>query len=139
MSTRFSTNGLLALAGGFVVVASQAFQPGVTGWITFGIALGIVGVLGIAQLDRGRGRLQRALDALTGALGIWMVVASVVFTAQTLTWLSFGEGLGVVALALAGLAAHELSTERVVHALAIEDRRRDSEHDHETEPYSAAA
>jgi hypothetical protein len=79
------------------------------------------------------------LDALTGALGIWMVVASAVFTARALTWLSFGEGLGVVALALAGLTAHELSTERVVHALAIEDRRRGSEHDHETEPYSAAA
>lgn len=29
------------------------------------------------------------LDAAAGALGIWMVIASVVFTASTLTWLSF--------------------------------------------------
>jgi hypothetical protein len=79
--------------------------------------LGILAVIGAAQLDRSRGLTQRALDALTGALGIWTVVASVVFSGATLTWLSFSEGLGFVGLALAGLVAHELVTERVVHAL----------------------
>jgi heme exporter protein D len=35
-----------------------------------------------------------------------------VYTGTTLTWLSFGEGLGFVGLALIGLVAHELKTER---------------------------
>lgn len=122
MSPRFLTNVLFAVAGGVVVVVSQAFEAGVTSWVTFGIGLGILSMLGIAQLDRGRGRLQQGLDALAGALAIWMAVASMIFTEGTLSWLSFGEGLGVVALALCGLAAHELSTERVVHELAIEER-----------------
>lgn len=123
MSSRFITNLLLVLAGALVVVVSQAFGASTTGWIVFGVALGILGVAGAVQLDRGRGVPQRALDGLAGVLGIWTVIASVVFGGGTLTWLSFAEGLGFVALAVAGLVAHELSTERVVHSLAVEDRR----------------
>jgi hypothetical protein len=54
--------------------------------------------------------------AATGGLALWSAVASVVYTGTTLTWLSFGEGLGFVGIALIGLVAHELKTERVVHA-----------------------
>lgn len=120
MNPRFISNLLLALAGGFVVVVSQAFDVSATGWITFGVALGILSMLGVVQLDHGRGRLQRALDGVAAALAVWTVIASVVFDGTTLTWLSFAEGLGLVALAVAGLAVHELSSERVVHSLAIE-------------------
>jgi hypothetical protein len=123
MSPRFVTNILLALAGGFVVVVSQALGVGATGWITFGVALGILGTIGLAELDRRRGLAQRMLDGAVGILGIWTVIASVVFGGGTLTWLSFAEGLGFVGLAVAGLAVHELSTERVVHSLAVEDGR----------------
>lgn len=138
MSPRFISNLLLALAGAFVVVVSQAFSSGVTGWITFGVGLGILAMLGAAQLDRGRGLPQRVLDALGGALGIWTVIASVVFTAAALTWLSFGEGLGFVALALAGLVAHELSTERVVHSLALEPSRAAADDGRAVSQYPAA-
>jgi hypothetical protein len=123
MNPRFISNLLLALAGGFIVVVSQAFGVSMTGWITFGVALGVLAMLGVVQLDHGRGRPQRALDGVAAALGIRTVIASVVFVGTTLTWLSFAEGLGLVALAVAGHAAHELSTERVVHSLAIEDSR----------------
>jgi hypothetical protein len=119
MSPRFITNMALALAGGFLVVASQAFSPGRTGWLAFGIGIGVVVVLGAAQLDSERGSIQRALDLATGGLAIWTIVASVVFTGTTLTWLSFGEALGFVAVALAGLTAHELSSERIVQAVAM--------------------
>lgn len=51
MSPRFITNLLFALAGGFVVVASQAFSASVTGWITFGIGLGIISVLGLETVE----------------------------------------------------------------------------------------
>jgi hypothetical protein len=63
------------------------------------------------------------LDALCGTLAVWTIVVSTVFTGDTVKWLSFGEGLGFAALALAGLIAHELSTERVVHAFAVQEER----------------
>jgi hypothetical protein len=79
-------------------------------------SLGALALLALVQLDRRRGRMQRLLDAATGGLALWSAVASVVYTGTTLTWLSFGEGLGFVGIALIGLIAHELKTERVVHA-----------------------
>jgi hypothetical protein len=123
MSPRFITNLLVLLAGGFVVVASQSFGAGTTGWIAFGIALGILGVTAVAQRERRRGAFQTALDAMTGSLAGWPVVASVVFTGSALTWLSFADALGFVALAVVGLVAHEFSTERVVNSLAAPERR----------------
>lgn len=120
MSLRFATNIALMIAGGVVVVFSQAVGPGVTSWITFGVGLGILAMLAVAQVDPSRGFTQRALDAACGTLAVWTVIASVVFTGDTVMWLSFGEGLGFAALALGGLIAHELTTERVVHALAVQ-------------------
>jgi hypothetical protein len=126
MNFRFLTNVAVALVAGFVVVASQAFAIAVTGWVTFGVALGILALLGVSQLDQRRGTIQRSLDAIAGVLGVWTVVASVVFSGSTLMWLSFAEALAFVAIALAGLVAHELSTERVVHTLDVEHLNRES-------------
>lgn len=123
MSPRFISNLLLAAGGVVIVVFSQAIGSVTTGWITFGIAIGVLTMLGVVQLDRGRGLSQRALDCLTGPLAAWTIIASVVFTKGTLTWLSFAEGIGLATLALAGLVVNELSTERIVHSLAIEDGR----------------
>jgi hypothetical protein len=120
MRTRFITNLVLGAVAGFVVVASQAFAAGVTAWVTFGVAIGVLLALGAAQLDPRRALLQRALDGAVAVLAAWSVVASVVFAGATVTWLSFAEGLGFVAMAVAGLIAHETSTERVVHLLSIE-------------------
>jgi hypothetical protein len=127
MSPRFISNIALGLAGAFVVVASQAFSSGVTGWIALGVGVGALVVVGAAQFVGSRGLTQRALDGVTALLAVWTVVASVIFTGTTLTWLSLGEGLGFVVLALAGLVAHELSTERIVHTfeeVLIEARER---------------
>jgi hypothetical protein len=117
MSSRFISNVALALAGAGVVVASQAFTPHVTGWVTFGVSLGALALMALLQLDRARGLVQRLLDAVTGALAIWSAVASVAFSGTTLTWLSFAEGFGLVGLAVLGLVVHELKTERVVHSI----------------------
>jgi hypothetical protein len=38
-------------------------------------------------------------------------------------WLGFAAALAIGLLAVAGLIAHELSTERVVHSLAVSERR----------------
>jgi hypothetical protein len=126
MSPRFISNVALAVAGAFVVVASQTFTPNVTGWLTFGVSLGALALLAVVELDRARGSIQRMLDAGIGALALWSAVASVVFTGTTLTWWSLAEGIGFVALAVVGLIAHELRTERIVHAFeAIPAEARD--------------
>ena len=50
MSTRF--NIVIALVGAVVVVAGQEFSSGMTGWLTFGISVGVLALAGVAQLDR---------------------------------------------------------------------------------------
>lgn len=137
MKSRFLSNVALALAGGFLVVASQVFGTSVLEWLALAMGLGALALVGAVQVDRMRGNLQRAFDILAGALGVWTVVASVVFVGSALTWLSFAEGLGFVGLALVGIFAHELSTERVVHALDVPaETRRESE---KSERFSTAA
>ena len=113
---RFIGNISLGLAGAFLVAASLGFSAGIAAWLVFGVALGIVALLGVAQLDRRRGLVQHALDGLTGSLALWAVVASVIFTGATVTWLSFAEAVGFVTLAVAGLAAHELEKRRALPA-----------------------
>jgi hypothetical protein len=137
MSQRFISNVVLAIAGAVVVVSSQAFSSSLTGWLTFGVSLGALALLAVVQRDRARGRIQSALDAATGALALWSAVASVVYTGTILTWLSFGEGIGFVVLAISGLVAHELSTERIVHQFeAIPADARDGRR---SEEFQAAA
>ncbi len=41
-----------------------------------------------------------------------------VFNGSALTSIAFGDGIALFAVAIAGLAAHERFTERVVHLLA---------------------
>ncbi len=52
MTIRFISNIVIALVGAVVVVAGQAFSSGVTGWLTFGVSLGVLALAGVAQLDR---------------------------------------------------------------------------------------
>jgi hypothetical protein len=117
MSTRFVSNAVIAPAAGFVVVASQAFSPSTTGWIAFAIAIGILTVASLAQADRSRGLAQRGLDGMTAIVSGWTIV-SVVFDGTALLWLSAGEGIALVALAYAGLAANELRRRPAVRAAA---------------------
>jgi peptidoglycan/LPS O-acetylase OafA/YrhL len=125
MSPRFLSNIVLALAGGFLVVASQVFTPGVVMWLALGTGLGVFALAGLLKIERRRGVVQRTLDAAAGALGILTVIASVVFDGSTLTWLSFSASLGFVGLALMGLIAHELRYERIVHTLQVPELDRE--------------
>jgi hypothetical protein len=68
-------------------------------------------------LAPGRGRLQRTLDGIAAALAAWTIVENLVFSRTLMAWLTFGAAAGIVAIGVAGLIAHELSTERVVHSL----------------------
>src|SRR5262245_25703985 len=116
MNQRFISNLALAVAGATVVVSTQSFSAGTAGWIMFGVSLGTLALLIVVQRNREGGLVQAVLDVTIGVLAVWSAVASVVYAGSTLTWLTFAEACGLVALALAGLVAHEVATERLVRA-----------------------
>lgn len=126
MRTRYLFNLGLILLAGFVVVISQGLGAGPVGWVTFGAGIVFLALAAGGVLARGHGIVQRGLDAAIAVLGAWTIVESVVFAGSTVIWLSFSAALGVLALAVAGLTAHELSTERVVHSLDVGETGRTS-------------
>lgn len=127
MNTRFVTSILLGLAGGFVVVASQAFLAGTVAWLAFGIGIGALVVALTPAILGERRPLALGVDGLTAALAAWTIVASMVFSGATVTWLSFAEGLGFVAAMLGGLVLNQV---RIVTAA----RRSGAVLHHETVP-----
>ena len=121
MSLRFGLNTLFAVAGGFLVVASQTFTANTAGWLAFGVGTGVT-VLAAAALA-GRGVSPRAFGyGATFAVGLWSLIAALVFSGTLLTWLVFADAIVLVAVALGDLAMHEVSTERVVHTLEVHDQ-----------------
>ncbi len=118
MSNRFFSNAVLGVAGGFLIVASQVYNASTFEWLALGIGIIAVALSGGIAL-KGRGNVQRGLDVATAAIGAWTIVETLIFNGSTNIWLGFASGAAFVALALAGLTAHELSTERVVHSFEI--------------------
>ena len=88
-----------------------------TAWLALAIAIAVVLIVAVAQLDRSRGLLPRMLDGVVGVLGIWTIVASLIFAGPAVMWLSFAEALGFVGLAFTGLTVHEIGTWRALHGL----------------------
>jgi len=118
MSTRYATNVVLALASGFVIVATFAFSSNVAGWLAFAVTgVFVLAMTAMASLLSHRGWTQRGLDVAVAALAVWTIVESLIFDDATQTWITFGAAAGMLVLAIAGLTAHELTTERVVHSL----------------------
>ena len=121
MSTRYLTNMALTSLGGFLLVTSQAFAAGSFSWLMLGVGIAALVLTLPAIAFPSRGSLQRALDYVFSLLGAWTIIASQVFADATVTWLGFASGVALVALGVAGLSAHELSTERVVHSLELRE------------------
>lgn len=119
MSLKFGISTLFALAGGFLVAASLAFSAGMASWLAFGIGTGVA-VIATAALSQGRSRHSVGYAA-EFAVGLWSLIAALVFSGSTLTALIFADAVALVAVALADLAVHEVSTERVVHTLDVRD------------------
>lgn len=118
MSTRYLSNAVIALLGGLVVVLSMGLSStAAVAWVAFGVAIGIVGISVLAQLDTRRGVAQRVLDAGMVAAGGTLIAVSLVFGASTVMWLSFALALGLTAIAFAGLTLHEVETWRATHEL----------------------
>ena len=135
---RFFFN-LGALGGaGLLIIAAAAFGPGAVKGVGLGIGIAscslsllfvawlvhqrrLAGYLEFQVRGRGLG-LWSVLAGLMASVAIWQVVGVAVFTAHVSRWLTLANGLLIAALACAGLIAHEICTERVVHIVEVVER-----------------
>ena len=123
MSIRYISHMAVLLAAAFLVVATQTFAPLTVVWLTFGIAAGATVVGTVLFIFAGSTRVvpHRVLAGTNIVLGVWTVVASLIFAPATVLGLAFSSAVAFVGLSVVGLTAHELATERVVHS--VEDPR----------------
>ena len=120
---RFAAFLALAVLAAFLVAATQAFSLAVVQWLAFGVAVASVALSGVIAVAF-RGHLPSLITAsLAATVSAWTIVATLVFPLATVMWLAFAGALAIGLLAVAGLVAHELGTERVVHSFAVAERR----------------
>ena len=120
LSSRFLFDSLFVVAGAFLTVASMAWAANTAGWTAFGVSAGVAALAAFsAALTRKTS--QRVGHSLLGLIGLWSVAASLAFSGSALTWLVFADAIALGVAALADLAAHEATTERIVHQLDVRD------------------
>ncbi len=118
MSMRYISNAAVVLLGGLVVVLSVGLHSAIgIRWASFAIAIGIVGIAGLAELDRRLAPIQRVLDLSMVAAAGTLIAITDYFGGTTLKWLAFALALGTVGVAFAGLTLHEVETWRASHRL----------------------
>jgi hypothetical protein len=120
LSSRFLLDSLFVVAGAFLTVASVAWAAGTAGWTAFGVSVGIT-VLAVASAALASKTSHRLGHGVIGLVALWSFIAALVFSGPALTWLVFADAIAVGVLALADLAAHEATTERIVHQLEVRD------------------
>jgi hypothetical protein len=120
LSSRFLFDSLFAVAGAFLTVASMAWAANTAGWTAFGVSAGVA-VLAASSVALTRKNSQRAGHSLLGLIAVWSVIASLVFSGSLLTWFVFADAITLGVAALADLAVHEATTERIVHSLEVRD------------------
>ena len=135
---RFFFNLVVLAASVLLIVAAAAFRPGAVEGVGLGIGIGaFVGSVVFVSLLvhqrrmegypelRLRGRqvgLWSALGAGVAAFALWEIVEAAVFGYEVSRWLTLANGLVIASLACAGLVAHEVCTERVIHVLEVVER-----------------
>ena len=120
LSSRFLLDSLFLVAGAFLTVASMAWAAGTAGWTAFGVSAGVT-VLALASAIAAKKGSRRLGHGLLGLVALWSLVAALAFSGTVLTWLVFADAIAVGVLALADLAVHEATTERIVHSLEVRD------------------
>lgn len=118
LSSRFALDTTTVLGGGFLAVAAMSFSTATAGWLGFGVSTAFVVAATVAAVVARRTHQQLAHGALA-AVGLWSLIAALVFTGTTQMWLVFANGLALLTVALVDLVAHENTTERVVHQLEV--------------------
>jgi hypothetical protein len=136
---RFFFNLGMVGAAVLLILASVAFGPDAVKGV--GLGTGSTAVLtsvlfvaftihqrplsGSAEFDLAGQRISlwSLLATAMGAVATWEIVQVTVFGPGPAKWLTLANGIIVGALACAGLVAHEISNERIVHCLEIVERR----------------
>jgi hypothetical protein len=118
LSPRYALDTTVVLGGGFLAVSAMAFSAPVAGWLGFGVSTGVavIAALGATLARRNSQKFGHGLLAL---VGLWSLIAALVFSGTALTWLVFANAVALVVFASGDLTAHELTTERVVHQLDV--------------------
>jgi hypothetical protein len=123
MRIRYLSWLALAVAAAFVVVASTAFAVFDTANIALGVGIGTL-VVSLFITYRYRTNIPSVVTGAASAIvSAWMIVGSQVFSLHEVQNLTLADGLALGALAVIGLTANELSSERVVHSLTVEGAR----------------
>lgn len=135
---RFFFNLGALTAAVLLIAAAAAFGAGPVKGI--GLGIGIAGCVGsvtfIAVLVHHRrldgepelrvfGYALGLWSILAGAIAtvtIWEIVGAAAFGPDVTRWVTLANGLAIAALACAGLIAHEVCTERVIHVLEVVER-----------------
>ena len=118
LSPRYPLDVGFVIAAAFLAVTAMAFSSGVAGWIAFGVFLA-VGVAAVAGAITTRRTGQKVRYSLIGAVALWSVIATGLFTGSALIWLIFAGAIAAGLVALGDLTAHEVTTENVVHRLEV--------------------
>ncbi len=118
LSLRFALDNLFVLGAAFLAVSVMAFSATVAGWLAFGVSTGLV-VVAAASMATARRTGQRIGHGVVGLVALWSLIAALIFTGGLLTWLVLADAIALGVVALADLAAHEVSTENVVHRLEV--------------------
>ena len=130
---RWALTLTLTLVAAWLIIETVGFSHGAADAIglAFGIGLAACGAISfLVSLRRGAQKKQflsrglrvaywDALAAVVTIVGVWQIVATQVFSKSAGAWLTFANGCFLLGLAVIGLVLHELSTERVVHALEV--------------------
>jgi hypothetical protein len=120
LSSRFLLDGIYVIAGAFLTVAAMAWSAGTAGWTAFGVSVGVA-VIAAASAVLAKKAAHRFGHGLIALVAAWSFIAALIFSGSLLTWFVFGDAIALGVLALADLASHEASTERVVHSLEVRD------------------
>ena len=122
------------------IVASVAFGPGGVKGVGLGIGIACVvfcawfasslahqrwheGYLEFHAFGRNLG-VWSVLAGAIASVATWEIVQAAVFDADVAKWLTLANGIVIGVLASAGLVAHEVCTERIVHVIEVVERPR---------------
>ncbi len=135
---RFFFNlGALAAAV-LLITASVAFGPEAVKGVGLGIGAGgcLFSLLFVAVLVHSRRlaghpelwlfghglSLWSTLAGVMASVATWEIVQAAVFVPDVSRWLTLANGVVIATLACAGLVAHEICTERVIHVIEVVER-----------------
>jgi hypothetical protein len=121
-----------------LITASVAFGPEAVKGVGLGIGAGgcVFSLLFVAALVHtrrlaghpelgvfGHGlSLWSMLGGVMASVAIWEIIQAAVFQPDVSRWLTLANGVVIATLACAGLIAHEISTERVIHVIEVVER-----------------